>query len=183
MNLCFKIISGIEFLLFRFFSNSIVSVILFLDPECTDSIEVIGSEAEDFGLNGMYDLLLENDQVVYRRSQPVWKHQEKNFVLFLAWNSNWHISYKTDFDKDNMQALAFATMNKKEPCPYNPDYSWRLKKSGSWAGVSQSQFQLLEVIADTTTSTTTTVSSIVNNERKSKITFQNLLISKTSRHN
>ena len=61
---------------------------------------------------------------MYRRGQPVWKHQDKNFVLYLSSSKKWYITEKTNFDEDNLTANAFTDKITPNACPYNGDYAW-----------------------------------------------------------
>ena len=122
-----------------------------------------GIHAKSFLIDGTYKLVYENDQVVQRRDQPVWKHtnatSSKTHFLFVGKNGKWFISEETDFDQDNDLAAAEGVMNEKSPCPYDVDKitGWKLWFDDSddphndgddskWLFVNEWLFTVTEVI-------------------------------------
>ena len=79
-----------------------------------------GGLTQSFEIDGTYEILYENDQVIQRQNQPVWKHTTKAYFLFVGKNGLWLISDETDFDEDNSWSIVQKTsFDAASPCPYN----------------------------------------------------------------
>ena len=69
---------------------------------CDYSIQIKGSMAETDSYAGTFQMLFESNprRLALRRGYQVWKHNTKDFFIYVGKNLKWHLSEKRYFDLD-----------------------------------------------------------------------------------
>ena len=60
-----------------------------------------GSKAEENNIDGLYDIVYENDKPMMRRGFQVWKHETENVYLSVSSDLNWQFIRGEEFIKDS----------------------------------------------------------------------------------